>query len=54
VASVTYTWRFRDPWFFTVVFNYANHAKFLPESDEDFGAHLGLSYKLFSEPKVHP
>jgi len=51
VASVTYSARVRDPWFFTVALNYANHAKFLPESDREFGAHVGISYNLFSKEK---
>jgi hypothetical protein len=49
IASVTYSARVRDPWFFTIVFNYANHAKYLPQSDKDFGAHVGISYNLFSK-----
>lgn len=49
VASVTYSARVRNPWFFTVDLNYANHAKFLPKSDRDFGAHVGISYRLFSK-----
>jgi hypothetical protein len=46
VGSVTYTQKVNDAITFPISLSYANHSRFLPESDKKFGMHFGISYKL--------
>jgi hypothetical protein len=46
VGSITYTQKMTDTMTFPITLSYANHSRFLPETDKKFGMHFGISYKL--------
>ncbi len=46
VGSITYTQKMTDTVTFPITLSYANHSRFLPETDKKFGMHFGISYKL--------
>jgi hypothetical protein len=49
VVGLTYTNRFLDSVGGSIGVSYANHERFLPESDKVLSAHFGLSFKTFSK-----
>lgn len=49
VASLTFSNRFLRSLGLSLGLSYANHAKYLPDIDEELSTHFGISYRLFSE-----
>lgn len=48
VASLTFSNRLLRSLGLSLGLSYANHAKFLPDSDEELSTHFGISYRMFS------
>lgn len=49
VASLTFSNRLLRLLGLSIGLSYSNHAKFLPETDEELSTHFGISYRMFSE-----
>jgi hypothetical protein len=46
VASITFSQKINDTLTLPISLTYANHEKFLPETDRKLGVHFGISYKI--------
>lgn len=51
VLTLTYSYKVSDQISIPLVLNYANHGKYLPDSDSTFNSHIGFSYKLNRKAK---
>ncbi|HWM94731.1 MAG TPA: hypothetical protein VN493_28520 [Thermoanaerobaculia bacterium] len=49
IASLTFSNRMLRSLGLSLGLSYANHAKFLPDTDEELSTHFGISYRMFSE-----
>lgn len=49
VASITFSNRFLRTLGLSLGLSYANHARFLPDTDEELSTHFGISYRMFPD-----